>query len=75
MELIGLIPESDVFKMNIAMLSPFWIDWGWSFGYPLQQYNSRQLYDVQQHPLAPILNARWVLVDSKDKWVRKLHSI
>jgi hypothetical protein len=30
LEIVGLIPQEDLFKMNIDMPGPFWRDWEWS---------------------------------------------
>jgi hypothetical protein len=77
MELISLILESRLFKMNIAILGPLWRDRGWSFGCPLFQYDSRHWYSTlhQQHLLSPVLNARWVSIYAKDRWVCHLHIV
>jgi len=34
LEIVGLIPQEDLFKMNIDMPGPFWHDWEWRFGHP-----------------------------------------
>lgn len=77
MELQGLTPKAELYKLNIGMPGPFWRDWSWCFGQLLQHYDSRHLYFVlhQRHLLSSILNANWTYKDSKDRWIHRLHSI
>lgn len=53
-KLVGLIPQVDVSKMNIAMTKTFWQDWVSSFSRPLQLYDSQKLHAFfhQCHALA-----------------------
>jgi hypothetical protein len=59
------------------MQGPFWRDWGWRFGKPLQQYDSKKLYSLlhQRHPLSLVLNARWVSSNHEVRWIHQLHSV
>jgi hypothetical protein len=67
----------DLYKLNIDMQGPFWTDWGWRFGKPLQQYDSKNLYSLlhQRHPLSPVLNDRWVSSDHEVRCICQLHSV
>jgi hypothetical protein len=77
MEIIGLIPQEDPFKVNIDILGPFWRDWKWSFGHPLAQYEVGRLYSLlhQRHELSHVLNSRWVSTDTERWWIRRFLSV
>ena len=63
--------------MSIGMPMYLWRGWGWIFGYLVFQYDSDCLYTVlhQGDLLSPVLNARWVPTDVKNRWVHQLHSV
>jgi len=75
--IIGLIPHKELFKKNIDMLGPFWYDWEWCFGFPLNQYDSHGFYTIlhNRQSLGRVLNFRWVASDKESWWIQRLHSV
>eukprot|EP01018_Ginkgo_biloba_P019933 Gb_40350 [translate_table: standard] len=77
MELKRLIPESEVYKMNIGMPGPFWRDWMWKFDKPLRLYDSKRLYACLHHKISfsAVLNVRWASSDPENRWIHRWHSV
>jgi hypothetical protein len=59
MEIVCLIPQENIFKMNINILGTFWRDWEWSFGHPMVSFDSRRFYSIlhQRNLLDSVFNA------------------